>query len=87
MADDNQFKDIQFIEFIIKNIVDEPDKVVITRQTDDMGILIILKVAKNDMSKIIGKNGQTVKAIRILLHIIGSKEQNRVNLKIEEPAE
>ncbi|OGJ51886.1 hypothetical protein A2335_04840 [Candidatus Peregrinibacteria bacterium RIFOXYB2_FULL_32_7] len=87
MTDDNQFKDIQFIEFIIKNIVDEPDKVVITRQTDDMGILIILKVAKNDMSKIIGKNGQTVKAIRILLHIIGSKEQNRVNLKIEEPAE
>ncbi|KKP36535.1 MAG: hypothetical protein UR28_C0042G0005 [Candidatus Peregrinibacteria bacterium GW2011_GWF2_33_10] len=79
--------DLAFIEFVIRSIVSEPEKVVIERKIDEMGVLIILKVSKADMGKVIGKNGQTVQAMRILLHIIGSKEQNRVNLKIEEPIE
>jgi len=52
-----------------------------------MGVLITLKVEKEDMGKIIGKNGQTAKSIRTLLRIIGSKHNARVNLKIVEPEE
>lgn len=83
----NQHQDVTFLDFIIKNIVSFPEQVVITRVIDDFGVLITLKVAKDDMGKIIGKNGQTVKAVRIILHVIGSKQGNRVNLKIEEPEE
>lgn len=81
----DQFKDKDFIEFIVKNIVDYPDQVVIERTIDDLGVLLTLKVAKDDMGKIIGKEGKTAKAIRVLLRLIGSKNQERVNLKILEP--
>ncbi len=79
------FKDRDFIEFVVKSIVDSPEEVEIERSIDDLGILITLKVAKDDMGKIIGKSGQTAKAIRILLRLIGSKNEERVNLKILEP--
>ena len=78
-------KDRDFIEFVVKNIVDNPDEVEIERNIDDLGVLITLKVAKEDMGKIIGKGGQTAKAMRILLRLIGSRTENRVNLKILEP--
>ncbi|MFA5947724.1 MAG: KH domain-containing protein [Candidatus Gracilibacteria bacterium] len=86
MADDIH-NDQQFVEYVIKQIVDKPDEVVVERVVDEMGVLITLKVAKEDMGKIIGKEGQTAKAIRILLRIIGSKNNARVNLKIVEPEE
>ncbi|MBT5346682.1 KH domain-containing protein [bacterium] len=78
-------KDRDFIEFVVKNIVDNPDEVEIERNIDDLGVLVTLKVAKEDMGKIIGKGGQTAKAMRILLRLIGSRTENRVNLKILEP--
>lgn len=77
--------DLQFVEFIIKHIVENPGDVVIERTVDEMGVLLTLKVSKDDMGKIIGKGGQTAKAIRVLLRIIGSKNNARVNLKIVEP--
>ncbi len=77
--------DLQFVEFIIKHIVENPADVVIERTVDEMGVLLTLKVSKDDMGKIIGKGGQTAKAIRVLLRIIGSKNNARVNLKIVEP--
>lgn len=82
---DATYKDKDFIEFVVKNIVDYPDEVVIDRAIDDLGVLITLKVAKDDMGKIIGKGGQTAKAMRVLLRLIGSKNGERVNLKILEP--
>jgi predicted RNA-binding protein YlqC (UPF0109 family) len=82
---DATYKDKDFIEFVVKNIVDYPDQVVIDRTIDDLGVLITLKVAKDDMGKIIGKGGQTAKAMRVLLRLIGSKNGERVNLKILEP--
>jgi predicted RNA-binding protein YlqC (UPF0109 family) len=82
---DATFKDKDFIEFVVKNIVDYPDQVFIERTIDDLGVLITLKVAKDDMGKIIGKGGQTAKAMRVLLRLIGSKNGERVNLKILEP--
>lgn len=66
-------------------MVNNPDDVEVTRTVDEMGVLITLKVSKEDMGRIIGKNGQTAKAIRILLRVIGSKNAARVNLKIVEP--
>lgn len=77
--------DKEFVEFVVKNIVSKPEAVEVTREIDEMGVLLTLKVDKEDMGKIIGKSGQTAKALRILLRIIGSKNNARVNLKIVEP--
>lgn len=77
--------DRDFIEYVVKQIVDEPDKVIVTRKVDEMGVLITLQVGPADMGKVIGKAGQTAKALRILLRVIGSRHQARVNLKIVEP--
>lgn len=88
MADDAQtttMSDRDFVEYVVKQIVEKPEEVEITREVDEMGVLLTLKVAKDDMGKIIGKSGQTAKALRILLRIIGSKNNARVNLKIVEP--
>jgi len=74
-----------FIEYIIKKIVGFPDDVTVTQTVDDLGVLITLKVNKEDMGKIIGKAGQTAKALRVLLRMMGSKNEARYNLKIVEP--
>ncbi|PIQ79884.1 RNA-binding protein [Candidatus Peregrinibacteria bacterium CG11_big_fil_rev_8_21_14_0_20_41_10] len=81
----NTTKDRDFVEFVIKSIVDYPEQVEILRTIDDLGILITVKVAKDDMGKVVGRNGQTAKAMRVLLRLVGSQESNRVNLKILEP--
>lgn len=77
--------DQQFLEFLIKSIVDHPEEVVVTRQIDEMGVLLSLKVNPQDMGQIIGREGGTAKSIRSLLRIVGVKNNARVNLKIEEP--
>lgn len=88
MSDDiTQNTDRDFILYVIKQIVDHPEEVEVERTIDEMGVLLTLKVSKEDMGKIIGKNGQTAKAIRTLLRIVGSKNNARVNLKIVEPGE
>ncbi len=81
------YADQEFVEFVVKQIVEKPEEVVVEREIDEMGVLLTLKVDKEDMGKIIGKSGQTAKALRILLRIIGSKNNARVNLKIVEPEE
>lgn len=83
--DPTQGPDRDFVEFIVKQMVSSPDEVEVVRAVDEMGVLITLKVAKGDMGRIIGKNGQTAKAIRVLLRVVGSKNNARVNLKIVEP--
>lgn len=87
MTDDTQTNDVAFVEYVVKQIVDNPEGVKVERKIDDMGVLITLFVSKEDMGKIIGKSGQTAKALRTLLRIIGSKNNDRVNLKIVEPDE
>jgi len=84
MAKDDEF-DKEFLEYIIKGIVDKPDAVEVKRSIDEMGVLLELTVDPEDMGKIIGKDGQTAKAIRILLRILGAKNDARVNMKIIEP--
>lgn len=83
----NETADREFVEYVVKQIVEHPEDVVVERGIDEMGVLLTLKVHKDDMGKIIGKGGQTAKALRTLLRIIGSKNNARVNLKIVEPNE
>lgn len=78
--------DKAFLEYVVKALVDNPNDVKIERTVDEMGVLITLTVNPADMGKIIGRMGNTAKAIRTLLRIIGMKNNARVNLKINEPA-
>jgi len=78
-------KDQEFVEMVVKAIVDNPEKVKTERKVDEMGVLIELTVDPADMGKIIGKEGRTAKSIRTLLRVLGAKERARVNLKIIEP--
>ncbi len=80
-----QFKDQEFLEFLVKSIVDTPSDVVVERKIDEMGVLLTLKVNRADMGQIVGRQGSTAKAIRSLLRIVGMKNNARVNLKILEP--
>lgn len=77
--------DHEFLEFLIKSLVDHPEDVVVNRTVDEMGVLLSLKVNAEDMGQIIGRSGSTARAIRNLVRIIGLKNHARVNLKIEEP--
>lgn len=78
-------RDQQFLEFVIKALVDHPEEVKINRTVDEMGVLLTLSVNKEDMGKVIGRSGATAKAIRTILRVVGMKNDARVNLKIEEP--
>ncbi|HLB95856.1 MAG TPA: KH domain-containing protein [Patescibacteria group bacterium] len=77
--------DKEFVENVVKAIVDHPDDVKTKRSVDEMGVLIELTVHPEDMGKIIGKEGRTAKSIRTLLRVLGAKNNARVNLKIIEP--
>ena len=77
--------DQEFLEFVIKALVDNPEDVKIDRKVDEMGVLLSLKVHPEDMGQIIGKAGATARSIRSLVRIVGLKNHARVNLKIEEP--
>ena len=78
-------EDKQFLESLVKSLVDHPDAVNINRTVDEMGVLLTLDVHADDMGKIIGRSGNTAKAIRTLLRVVGMKNDARVNLKINEP--
>jgi uncharacterized protein len=75
-------RDQEFLEFIVKSIVNQPDAVQVERKVDEMGVLLTLKTAQEDMGYVIGRKGQTAQAIRTLLKIVGTKNNARVNLKI-----
>lgn len=78
-------KDQEFVEYVVKALVDNPDRVKVERRVDEMGVLITLDVEASDMGKIIGRDGATAKALRTLLRVVGMKNNARVNLKINEP--
>ena len=77
--------DQEFLEYLVKSIVDHPDEVKVDRKVDEMGVLLTLKVHQQDMGQVVGRQGSTAKSIRTLLRIVGVKNNARVNLKIEEP--
>ena len=77
--------DQEFVEYVVKAIVNHPDDVRVDRKVDEMGVLLTLKVNPEDMGTLIGRAGSTAKAIRTLTRIVGLRNNARVNLKIEEP--
>ncbi|HYV34029.1 MAG TPA: KH domain-containing protein [Candidatus Limnocylindria bacterium] len=78
-------QDQEFVEFLVKALVDHPTDVKTERVVDEMGVLITLHLNPEDMGQVIGRMGQTAKAIRTLLRVVGAKRKARVNLKIYEP--
>ena len=78
-------RDEEFLELVVKSLVDNPDDVKITRTVDEMGVLLTLDISPEDMGKIIGRSGNTAKAIRTLLRVVGLRNNARINLKINEP--
>jgi len=78
-------KDQDFLENTVKFLVDNPDKVKTTRSVDEMGVLLTLDVDPADMGQIIGRSGNTARALRTLLRVVGAKNNARVNLKINQP--
>lgn len=78
-------RDEVFLETVVKMLVDHPDDVKIARIIDERGVLLTLDVNPEDMGKVIGKGGNTAKALRTLLRVVGIKNDARVNLKINEP--
>ena len=81
----NKPVDQEFLEYLVKSIVDHPDDVKVDRKVDEMGVLLDLRVHQEDMGMLIGRQGSTANAIRTLLRIVGARHSARVNLKIEEP--
>jgi uncharacterized protein len=78
-------QDQEFVEYIVKALVDNPADVRTERTVDEMGVLITLFINPADMGTVIGRMGQTAKAVRTLLRVVGAKHKARVNLKINEP--
>lgn len=78
-------QDQEFVEFVVKSIVDNPDAVKTDRTVDERGVLITLFVDQGDLGQVIGRQGETAKSIRKLLRVVGAKNEARVNLKIHEP--
>ena len=78
-------RDAQFVEEVVKMLVDNPTDVKVDRTVDEMGVLITLSVNPSDMGMVIGREGSTAKALRTLLRVVGARNNARVNLKINEP--
>ncbi len=74
--------DQQFVEYIVKTLVNNPDKVAIDRTIDEKGVLLSLEVDPEDVGRIIGRRGATAQSIRTLLRALGTKNDARYNLKI-----
>lgn len=76
---------LPFLRFALESIVEDREELSIVSTIDDLGVLHTVKVSDRDMGKLIGKGGQTVKALRTLLRLIGGNAKQRINLKILEP--
>jgi predicted RNA-binding protein YlqC (UPF0109 family) len=79
--------DKQFVEFIAKTLVEDPDAVEVDREIDERGVLLQLHVAPDDLGRVIGRGGSTAKSIRTLLRALSVKNDARYNLKIVDSGE
>jgi len=78
--------DQQFVEYIVKSLVSNPDAVQIERRIDEKGVLLELTVDGEDLGRVIGKRGATAQSLRTLLRALGTKNDARYNLKIVDPS-
>ncbi len=85
MAD--KHADQQFLEYVVKSIVNHPDEAHVERTVDEKGILLTIHIHQDDMGYVIGARGATAQALRRLLNAIGAKQNEKVSMKIWEPEE
>ena len=83
----NNSIDQQFVEYIVKSLVGNPDKVFVERRIDEKGVLLELTVDPEDLGRVIGKRGATAQSLRTLLRALGTKNDARYNLKIVDNGE
>lgn len=74
----------EFIEFIARNLVDDPDSVRVDESVDENKVTLKLHVSKNDLGKVIGKQGRTAKSMRTLLTAVAAKHNKSGHLEIDE---
>jgi predicted RNA-binding protein YlqC (UPF0109 family) len=74
-----------FLKYVLEALCDEPEKIEVEASADEMGVLLTVKVARNDMGKIIGREGATAKAVRTILWCVGQRENAHISMKIIEP--
>ncbi len=75
----------ELLEVILKEMVSKPDEVSVVRSTDEMGVLLTVKLGDGDAGMVIGKEGRTIQAIRSILMAVGSKNRERINIKLDVP--
>ena len=78
-------KYVEYAESLVRGICSKPEEVKVTRQVDEMGVLLSIQVAQEDMGQIIGRGGKTAESIRYMIKIAGILENARVSVKILEP--
>ena len=79
--------DQQFVEYIVKNLVENPEDVKVERTIDEKGVLLTLSVNKEDLGRIIGRRGATAQSLRALLRALALKNNAHYNLKISDSEE
>jgi len=77
--------DIQYLKNILEGLVSKPQDIVINRTVDDMGVLLTVKLAKEDMGRVIGREGRTINSIRHVTKCFGYAIDSELNIKVEEP--
>lgn len=75
-----------FLKYVIDALVSDPKSVIIKQSKDEMGLLLSVDVASQDMGIVIGKAGETIKAVRHLIRVCGMKENLKFSIKVNEPA-
>ncbi|PIQ76505.1 hypothetical protein COU78_02245 [Candidatus Peregrinibacteria bacterium CG10_big_fil_rev_8_21_14_0_10_49_24] len=80
-----EFPGAGFLQYVLESLVEDKEELRIESHEDDLGILHTIQVSERDMGKLIGKGGQTIKALRTLLRIVGGNTSKRINLKVLEP--
>lgn len=84
-SDTQDIPGLSFLQYVLSELVEDKGELHIESKIDELGVLLTVQVSDRDMGKLIGKSGQTVKALRTLLRIIGGNIHQRINLKILEP--
>jgi predicted RNA-binding protein YlqC (UPF0109 family) len=81
----NTVPGLDFLHFVLESLVEDKSELKVDGRLDDLGVLLTVQVSERDMGKLIGKGGQTVKALRTLIRVIGGNANQRINIKILEP--
>ncbi len=76
----------EFLEFIARHLVEEPDKVSVTLDENEKGTICKLSVGENDLGRVVGKDGRTARSLRTLLTAVSARQGKRAILEILDEA-